>query len=207
MVKITVGDRYNQLTFVKFVKNAGERPKRVRYGEFLCTCGQTKVTSVARVVAGRTLSCGCVQRQRSSKSVSGRNAKQCAPGQAAKNFVYRRYKAGAHTRGIAFELGLDAFLCIAQKPCYYCGSMPGRKANKGTVKGFSQNFIYSGIDRVDSARGYVADNVVPCCSRCNYMKRTMSVAEFLDAIRLIANHLLRTSASETPHAPICQPAR
>lgn len=206
MTKIAVGDKHSQLTFIKFVKNTGERPKRVRYGEFLCTCGRIKVTSIARVVAGRTQSCGCLQRQRSSEFTSARNAKQCPPGQAAKTFVYRRYKTSARTRGIVFDLGLDVFLQITQKACYYCGAMPLKKANKGTVKNFSVDFIYNGVDRVDSNQGYVAGNVVPCCSRCNYMKRAMSMDEFLSAIRLIANRLLRPSASEMPHAPICQPA-
>lgn len=30
-----------------------------------------------------------------------------------------------------------------------------------------------GVDRVDNSRGYSKDNIVPCCIRCNSMKRDM----------------------------------
>jgi hypothetical protein len=31
-------------------------------------------------------------------------------------------------------------------------------------------------------------NVVPCCSTCNYMKRTMGAEEFLSHVRRICRH-------------------
>lgn len=49
-------------------------------------------------------------------------------------------------------------------------------------------FIYSGIDRVDSAKSYNAENCVPCCKVCNYMKRSLSRSEFLSHIAMINAH-------------------
>lgn len=47
------------------------------------------------------------------------------------------------------------------------------------------NFLYNGIDRVDSKKGYVAGNVVTCCRNCNQAKSDKSIDEFEEwAIRL-----------------------
>lgn len=39
-------------------------------------------------------------------------------------------------------------------------------------------FIYQGIDRVDSDKGYVTGNVLPCCRICNCAKGTLTKTEF-----------------------------
>lgn len=56
-------------------------------------------------------------------------------------------------------------------PCFYCG-----KSNS------------SGIDRLNNHAGYTIENVVSCCSDCNYMKGTMSKYQFIDHVRLICKH-------------------
>jgi len=47
---------------------------------------------------------------------------------------------------------------------------------------------YSGLDRVDSSRGYVHGNVVPCCGECNYAKQDLSVDDFLASVARIQAH-------------------
>lgn len=43
-----------------------------------------------------------------------------------------------------------------------------------------------GIDRWDNSRGYLADNVVPCCKDCNRAKMTRPPREFVEGCRAIA---------------------
>ena len=50
-------------------------------------------------------------------------------------------------------------------------------------------FYYNGIDRIDSNKDYTVDNVVSCCSECNYMKRTSSVNDFYSQVKRIYEHL------------------
>lgn len=65
-----------------------------------------------------------------------------------------------------------------KKDCFYCGNHPNyftRYKKNGSYK-------YNGIDRVDNTKGYIIDNVVPCCWECNTMKMSLSIDEFVDRI-------------------------
>ena len=59
-------------------------------------------------------------------------------------------------------------------------------------------WAHNGIDRVDSSKGYTIDNVVPCCSACNYAKHEMSVSEFKEYITRVYNHLILEGSSTIP---------
>ena len=85
---------------------------------------------------------------------------------------FKYCKEGAEKRGHSFELSHKDFLEVAwDKSCIYCGA---------------NNSNY-GIDRVDNSKGYIRDNVVPCCIDCNRMKRKMSVVEWFAHMRKILN--------------------
>lgn len=49
-------------------------------------------------------------------------------------------------------------------------------------------FVRNGIDRVDSAQGYVLTNVVPCCKQCNRAKSDLSREEFLTWVERVHAH-------------------
>lgn len=58
-------------------------------------------------------------------------------------------------------------------------------------KGLNGGYIYNGIDRLNNSKdvGYVKDNVVACCSKCNYIKNKMSYNEFIGWIKTVHNNL------------------
>jgi 5-methylcytosine-specific restriction endonuclease McrA len=83
------------------------------------------------------------------------------------------------------------FKDLVTKNCHYCGLIPSRK-----IKSESKHstFTCNGIDRKDNSKGYIKENCVPCCEKCNIMKYTYSEKEFLDQCSLIARQgLLRSS--------------
>lgn len=82
---------------------------------------------------------------------------------ASPAYKYARLKAGAKERGLDFEITKPDYAAFWQKPCHYCGSEIER----------------CGIDRIDSKRGYVMGNLVPCCKKCNLMKREYTQAQFV----------------------------
>lgn len=81
---------------------------------------------------------------------------------------FTEYKAAAQRRNIAFDFTKEEFQALILGNCNYCGSE-----------------IALGIDRLDSLKGYEKSNSVPCCTKCNFAKSTMTVDEFKEHITLI----------------------
>ena len=86
---------------------------------------------------------------------------------------YSQYKSrGEKYRGLEFALSLEDFERLATSECYLCGEQA------------------TGFDRVDSGQGYVQENVLPCCGRCNAMKSDMVLSEFLGQVSKIMSHFI-----------------
>jgi len=92
------------------------------------------------------------------------------------------FKAQAKHRGIAVSITEHAYSGIVKQPCLYCGSGDKRELR--------------GLDRVDSDGAYSSENVVSCCSTCNFMKRSMPLREFLYKVAEIASMFKRMHKRE-----------
>lgn len=146
------GDRYGKLVLVKFDKDR-------RRWLCNCDCGGTTYASITDMVNGRHLGCKC--------SLFGEKENKRLPNQQGlKNKLFARYKRGALQRNIEFQITIDEVIEITSKNCHYCGVEPQTVMKMGL-----QSYIHNGIDRIDNSIGYVKDNVVPCCSMCNYSKK------------------------------------
>lgn len=106
--------------------------------------------------------------------MSGINSGQYKHG----NNRFCEYRSNAKRRGKSFELSVEEFESITSQPCHYCG---------GTSSDYDKSSRGNGIDRMDSRVGYIFENCVPCCSRCNFVKNTLGYDEFLEWIRKIYN--------------------
>jgi hypothetical protein len=78
---------------------------------------------------------------------------------------------------------------MIQLPCRYCGrekitSFRYKRGNQVFHKN-KQPFFYTGIDRLDSSKGYTKENSAPCCAVCNRAKMDMSEEEFLQWIKTL----------------------
>jgi 5-methylcytosine-specific restriction endonuclease McrA len=96
-----------------------------------------------------------------------------------KHVIWNHYVKGAKKRGISFELPKTQFEALIIQPCFYCTHFREGEVN--------------GIDRLDNHKGYVDENVVPCCESCNLAKGTQHPQEFVD--KLLAIHRYRTEGS------------
>jgi hypothetical protein len=92
--------------------------------------------------------------------------------------VYSSYKSRAVKRGYKFELTLSSFMRIVQSNCIYCDKTAESNNRSGKAN-------FNGIDRINNKKGYISDNVAPCCSMCNYMKASYTVKEFIGHIKKI----------------------
>lgn len=109
------------------------------------------------------------------------------------NSIFKVYQDGSKSRNIEWCLTNDQFLELIYQDCYYCGNPPEvRNRDKSTDKE-----MVNGIDRIDSSKGYVFDNCVPCCTMCNYMKQSYTIDNFLDQVKKIYQHRLEKEGSTT----------
>lgn len=166
------GRSFGQLSVVKQAENG--RCGRVRW---LCECKCGKQTKVFGdgLSSGRTKSCGCGMGVR----LYGRVPPY--------KYIWFNYRGSAKRRGLPFELSLDTLVSIISRPCDYCGKPPSRAMSPSQMRKHIsyQKFRYNGIDRIDSSKGYVESNVVPCCKPCNELKSDKPREEFLAQVAAI----------------------
>jgi len=136
-----------------------------------CDCGQSVWLPTNYLTCGRVKACGC--------------RRQTAPGRAARNQILDGYKRGAIERGLEWNLTEEEFDHITAMNCFYCGQLPSREK---ITRGNNGSFVYNGIDRKDNSRGYLTDNIVPCCSICNRAKRAMSFNDFIQWLECLVEY-------------------
>jgi hypothetical protein len=90
---------------------------------------------------------------------------------------WRSIKSSSKSRDKDFEIEKDFAYSLFVKNCVYCGS----------------NKTPHSLDRINNKMGYVRNNVVPCCTRCNIMKSNWSVKDFIQACINIQLHNSFTS--------------
>lgn len=89
------------------------------------------------------------------------------------------YRVGAKSRGLEFSLSEEYFYELVVKPCVYCGDVECNvKQRTHYTRSIKLPFKYTGIDRVDSSKGYTVENSVSCCNICNRAKREMLADDF-----------------------------
>lgn len=170
-----IGNVYGLLTVVERTEN---RIRKNEFGKIVriesawlcqCSCGK-KVEILGRSLRdGNTRSCGC---------------RGCAPDDGAFNKLYARMVCSARDRHYEWNLTKEDVRRITSQNCFYCGVSPCQFTGNG-----KSNYIYNGIDRMDNTKGYILENSVACCWRCNSAKNSFSVSEFKDWVLSVYNHL------------------
>ena len=149
-----------------------------------CDCGQECFCNKEKVLNGSKRSCGCLQKE--NHKTFG-NRQRLGYGVASANERYTAYKAGARRRNLEFNLTKEQFFDIVTKPCIYCGTDKSQIYRRDD-KRRNGAFIYTGIDRYDTKKGYTVENCVPCCTKCNRIKLDMEAGEMLEQLKkIIAN--------------------
>ena len=109
------------------------------------------------------------------------------------NSCYNTIKKGAKARNLEFTLIKEDLKDFIHKDCYYCGLPPG---NTFLCFRYSQKYKikikYQGIDRIDSSKGYVIENIRPCCIVCNHLKWDHTEEEFFRSVKAIYERHIKT---------------
>lgn len=181
VAKPMVGKRFGSLVVVKRHEKNDSSDKPLY--ECLCDCGKTSIVGGYHLRAGVTKSCGCQQMVNAIKTHTK------LEGEASFNVIYAEYRSRARRKGYEFEFDKEGFREITSQNCYYCGGSPiqVQRSRQGKMNGL---YVYNGIDRVDSTKGYTLDNTVPCCKVCNFMKMNMTEERFKEHLyKIIENYL------------------
>ena len=170
-----LGQKFNMLTVVE-----GYHDPEHSCMKWICTCDCGSPKNVIAIGAdlkrGRVKSCGCFR------------ANHLQYGESAFNRLYNTYSRRARSKNLPFSFSKDEFKEITSLPCAYCGIEPKQVASKGNDRTYGE-YIYNGIDRIDSNKGYEEGNVVPCCGQCNVAKNNYTYDEFMTWIHRLSKNL------------------
>ena len=148
-----------------------------------CDCGKEKIILKGSLIGGHTKSCGCLH----IEHIRRVGKKKLNYGVASMRHILYNYERRAKIGGNEYNLTDEQFKEITQKDCYYCGSPPSNI--KKNSKGSNGEYVYNGIDRIDNNKGYIIDNVVPCCITCNMAKSNKTLQEFRDWIKKVYSNM------------------
>lgn len=184
------GKRFGKLTVVDLAPQPeGAESSKARW-LCKCACGNEKVVRTDYLRSRRTKSCGCWSLEK----------KQTTGIRTLWGQVIAKHHYTATARQIESQLSDEQVIAICSRDCHYCGCAPNKRKVLAGQNDGSIYLCYHGMDRIDSSLSYTVENVVTCCSRCNFAKGTMGYAEFKEWISRVYRHMFRSrTAAQTDY--------
>ena len=170
-----VGNKFNKLTIIK--PNCSRNKYLNLISECLCECGNKILLTNHQIASGKTKSCGCLRKDKNHNRFSGL-------GEIYGEF-WGHIKQGAKRRGILFNISIEYVWNLflkQQRRCAISGLPLKFHSTSTTCDGNAS------LDRIDSSKGYIIDNVQWVHKDINYMKQDNSDADFIKYCCLVADH-------------------
>lgn len=162
---VSVGERFGKLTVfdVSDKQNGGQA-----ICECKCDCGNLKSVSAYQLRVVGTRSCGCLKKHDDRS-------------RALRHRTYSRAIVHASKMlNMDYDISFDEFNELIDQKCFYCGAV-GANLISDTRNGervSDTNLYCNGIDRIDNNKGYLKENTVACCIKCNASKSNTPQAKF-----------------------------
>lgn len=147
--------------------------------ECLCDCGNIKYVNSQNLKNGGTKSCGCFNKDR-IKNIpkTFTNKKYTNEISLARRCWKNKYSDA--------NLTFDQFYKLSKQNCHYCNDLPKQIFKYDNLKyKFKDQFIYNGIDRLDSSKSHTITNCVTSCYTCNRFKSNLPINDFINKINNI----------------------
>ena len=176
------GKKFGKLEVIKRTEKRSGKNNQYYLWECKCECGNTTYTEAYKLKRGRKKSCGCLEG--AGRPYNFKDDRKVVLWQRLySNTIQKRSKKN----GYKTDIKLEKFIEISKQNCFYCGDKEVQEAkDNANGKTITDTVIrFNGIDRIDSSKGYMLDNVVSCCKHCNTAKNTMSQESFKNHIRKI----------------------
>lgn len=177
--KNLVGTRSGTLTVTAFSHSEDWKA----HWKVLCDCGATRILPTATLTGAKA-----------QKWCSNSCSKRLLDDETrVRRLRLRSYENNAKPRNLQWELGDDEAWKLMQSNCYWCGDPPlATTFWQGDRRTRTATWPVNGLDRLDSDQGYVTDNCVACCSKCNRAKSDLTPEEFLAHVQAINQIQTRT---------------
>lgn len=183
------GQIFGRLTVIK--ENGFLGTGNAKKSAFLCkcSCGEEKTIRGGDLVSNKTTSCGCWRDEKALENLFEIDNRIRSPKDSSALKIYKtNYSDG--------NLTFEQFMQLSQDNCYYCNIMPMNINNmfkhlKHSSKFSVENgdFIYNGLDRINSDLPHDFENLVTSCGICNKSKSDMTTKEFKNFIYNSYNHM------------------
>jgi hypothetical protein len=175
-----VGRLFNRLTVREVFKRTDGR----WFCRCDCECGTKDVMRrLDGVISGHVPSCGCAYRNRPAM-VGSNNPAYAGCGEILGSRMYW-IKRGAERRGLPFEVTKEYLWELFLKQNRKC-ALSGTELQFGRM--YFQLETNASLDRIDSAKGYVAGNLQWVHKDVNKIKRDLDQDYFLAWCRRISDH-------------------
>ncbi len=160
-------------------------------------CGETYRVDGRNVRNGGSKRCVKCGLKSTAKKQTGKRKNNKPIEEITLHYLFLNKRKDAIKRGFVWELTKEQFAKLVFGNCYYSGLPPGTTVNVLKHHALHESLVangfitYNGIDRLDSSKGYVMDNVVTCSEAFNKAKLNMSVEEFKAFIKVGYDHMFK----------------
>lgn len=150
-----------------------------------CDCGTTRSVGASNLTSGASTSCGCFD-------LDQKRQRRLASWEPAFNALMKSYQIRAQKKELTWGLSPEHFFELTSSPCFWCGQAPNQLRVARSKTKWRSEFLYNGIDRVDSHVGYLKENCQTSCWPCNRMKGAMTSTVFQEHLQKILSHQARS---------------
>ena len=171
MIKNIVGKQFGHLKVLIYPI----KQRKHHYALCQCNCGTIKLIRRDGFIENRVQSCGCYNKKVHSKARAWKIVPRFY--RAKIRLVYADYRHVSKKHNRIFNLTKQQFVNKIFKKCYYCGNIQKRGFN--------------GLDRINNKKGYLLNNIVPCCNICNHAKNTLTIIKFKNWIGRVYVHSIK----------------
>jgi len=171
-----IGAKYGKLTILKVKTKTIQKRS---YCECLCDCGKIIELRTDAVKSLTTLSCGCFHRNKIS--LLGCNNPAYAGFPDISGSYFSQLKKSAVTRNIIFSLSKKYLQTLYEKQNKRCAL-----TNIPISFGIKNSSCTASLDRIDSLKGYIEDNVQFVIKDINLMKRDLDEKYFIYLCNCVA---------------------
>jgi len=172
-----IGQKFGKLIVLnKSDINKSKKHKFVCYWNCKCECGIEKIIPTSSLIYNLTKSCGCLRRKRLYKGY--KNLSGC---------YWSRVIRGAKSRNLTVEITIKDAWNLFKKQKQKC-ALTGLDIN--LVKDLTKNRIHNtaSLDRIDSNKGYVKNNIRWVHKDVNMLKNNYSDEDFIKICILVVKY-------------------